>query len=167
MDHGYGNLPNDHRHAFKFSGSYNITDNFIAGLVARTTSGRPQSYFSVHPKNVDSCAEGNPWDACISRYYDHASHYDENGNPAPRGSAGTLPWVTNVDLSMSYFTELMGNEVSLKATVYNLLNADSALNINEERTRYGDDGIELNPDYGMVTGRQAARYVSLTARMVF
>lgn len=167
MDHGYGNLPNDHRHAFKFSGSYNITDNLIAGLVARTTSGRPQSYFSVHPKNVDSCAEGNPWDACISRYYDHASHYDENGNPAPRGSAGTLPWVTNVDLSMSYFTELMGNEVSLKATVYNLLNADSALNINEERTRYGDDGIELNPDYGMVTGRQAARYVSLTARMVF
>ena len=54
-----------------------------------------------------------------------------------------------------------------KATVYNLLNADSALNINEERTRYGDDGIELNPDYGMVTSRQAARYVSLTARMVF
>ena len=94
-------------------------------------------------------------------------HYDENGNPPPRGSAGTLPWVTNVDLSLSYYTQLMGNDVSLKATVYNLLDADSATNINEERTHYGDNGIELNPNYGIVTGRQAARYMSFTARMVF
>ncbi|MCH4295901.1 TonB-dependent receptor [Shewanella sp. 3B26] len=169
MDHGYGDLPNDHRHAFKVSGAYNITDNLVLGLVARTTSGRPQSYFSQHPQGVDSCAAGSPWEDCISRYYDHVSHYDENGNPSPRGSAGNLPWVTNVDLSLTYNTELFGGDLMLKGTVYNLLNADSATSVWEERTRYADtaSGLELNPDYGMVTGRQEARYMSLIARYEF
>lgn len=167
MDHGYGNLPNDHRHAFKFSGAYNITEALTIGLVARTTSGRPKSYFSVHPAGVDSCAEGNPWDACISQYYDQASHYDENGNPAPRGSKGNLPWLTNVDMSLTYNTDFFGTDMTLKGTVYNLFDGDSAMSINEERAQYGDNGLELNPDYGLVTGRQGARYVSLVARIEF
>ncbi|QSX36896.1 TonB-dependent receptor [Shewanella sedimentimangrovi] len=169
MDHGYGNLPNDHRHAFKVSGAYQLTDALTLGLVARATSGRPQNYFSQHPEGVDSCAAGSPWEDCISRYYDQASHYDENGNPAPRGSVGTLPWVTSVDLSLSYSTELFGGDLTLKGTVYNLLNSDAATDINEERSRYADtaNGLELNPDYGMVTGRQEARYLSLIARYEF
>ncbi|MBT1446434.1 TonB-dependent receptor [Shewanella sp. JM162201] len=169
MDHSYGDLPNDHRHAFKVSGAYNLTDSLVLGLVARTTSGRPQSYFSQHPEGVDSCAAGSPWDDCISRYYDHASHYDENGNPAPRGSAGNLPWVTNLDLSLTYNTALFGGDLMLKGTVYNLLNADTATSVFEERTRYADtpSGLELNPDYGMVTDRQEARYLSLIARYEF
>jgi outer membrane receptor protein involved in Fe transport len=167
MDHGYGNLPNDHRHAIKFSGAYNITDSLTLGLVARTTSGRPKSYFSVHPEGVDSCEQGSPWDACVSKYYDQASHYDENGNPAPRGSKGNLPWLTNIDMSLTYYTDFFGSNVILKGTVYNLLNSDSAININEERAQYGENGLKLNPDYGLVTGRQGARYVSLTARIEF
>ncbi len=167
MDHGYGNLPNDHRHALKFSGAYNITESLTLGMVARTTSGRPKSYFSVHPLGVDSCAEGSPWDACISQYYDQASHYDENGNPAPRGSKGNLPWLTNVDMSLTYYTDIFGADMTLKGTVYNLFNGDTAVSINEERAQYGANGLELNPDYGLVTGRQGARYVSLVARIEF
>jgi hypothetical protein len=167
MDHSYGNLPNDHRHAIKLSASYQLTEDLTLGLVSRTTSGRPQSYFSVHPTGVDSCAEGSPWDDCVSVYYDHASHYDENGNPAPRGSAGTLPWVTNIDMSLAYQTKFYGNDLTLKGTIYNLLNADSATAINEERTYYGEQGVALNPDYGLVTGRQAARYASFVARLTF
>ncbi|RZF82945.1 TonB-dependent receptor [Pseudoalteromonas sp. CO325X] len=167
MDHGYGNLPNDHRHAIKLSGTYDITDNLTFGLVARGISGRPKSYFSVHPEGVDSCAPGNPWDACISRYYDHASHYDENGEPAPRGSKGNLPWSTQIDMSLSYYGELFGQELMLKGTVYNVLNDDTAIAINEERTQYGANGLELNPDYGMTTWRPAARYASLVARIRF
>ncbi len=167
MDHGYGNLPNDHRHSIKLSGTYDITDNLTFGLVARSISGRPKSYFSVHPAGVDSCEQGNPWDACISRYYDHASHYDENGNPSPRGSEGNLPWRTDIDMSLSYNAELFGQDVLVKGTVYNLLNSDTAIGINEERTQYGANGIELNPDYGMTTWRQSPRYVSLMARISF
>ncbi|GIU24128.1 Oar protein [Shewanella colwelliana] len=169
MDHSNGDLPNDHRHSIKISGAYKITDDLIFGLVARTTSGRPQSMFSQHPDSVDSCAPGNPWEDCISRYYDQASHYDENGNPAPRGTAGNLPWVTNVDMSLMYKTELLGGGFSVKGTVYNVLNSDTATNINEERARYADtaNGLELNPDYGMTTDRQTERYFSLVARYEF
>lgn len=167
MDHGYGDLPNDHTHVFKLNGSYNITDEWIFGFVTSVSSGRPQSYFSVHPSGVDSCAEGSPWDACISRYYGQASHYDENGDPAPRGEAGNLPWVAKVDLSLMYMTELFDGNFSVKGTVYNVLNSDSATNINEERAAYGDDGLVLNPNYGMTTERQEERYFSLVARYEF
>ena len=167
MDHGYGDLPNDHTHVFKFNGSYDITEEFILGFVTSISSGRPQNEFSVHPEGVDSCAPGNPWDACISRYYGHASHYDEDGNPSPRGTAGTLPWVAKIDLSLMYRTELFDGDFSIKGTVYNVLNSDTATNINEERTAYGEDGLMLNPNYGMTTERQEERYFSLVARYQF
>lgn len=56
MDHGSGDLPNDHRHALKLAGLYSFTDNWIAGVVFRATSGAPKSVFSIHPAGVDNCA---------------------------------------------------------------------------------------------------------------
>ncbi|MCG7533629.1 TonB-dependent receptor [Pseudoalteromonas sp. OOF1S-7] len=170
MDNGYGNLPNDHRHAIKFSGAYELTDEFTLGMVARAISGRPTNYLSLHPRNVDSCKTGSPWDACVSRDYGHVSHYDEHGNPAPRGSVDNLSWLTNFDLSMTYNTEISGHDLMLKATVYNLLNNDAALDITETRTRNSSiegQELELNPDYGLVTRRQEERFVSLVARFTF
>ena len=167
MDHGYGLLPNDHTHVFKVNGSYDITENLIFGFVSSITSGRPQSYLGRHPLNVDSCTEGNVWDACEG-YYGHQSFYDENENPAKRGSKGNLDWVTNVDLSLTYTTEVMDGDLSFKATVYNVFDSDSATNINETRTDVNNDGALIkNADYGSVTDRQEERYVSFVARYEF
>ncbi|WP_125716430.1 TonB-dependent receptor [Pseudoalteromonas rubra] len=170
MDNGYGDLPNDHRHAIKFSGAYELTDELTLGMVARAISGRPTNYLSLHPRNVDSCKTGSPWDACVSRDYGHVSHYDEHGNAAPRGSIDNLPWLTSFDLSMAYNTDISGHDLMLKATVYNLLNNDAALDITETRTRNSSvegQELELNPDYGLVTRRQEERFVSLVARFTF
>ncbi|MCL1076706.1 TonB-dependent receptor [Parashewanella spongiae] len=171
MDHAYGDLPNDHRHSFKFNGTYAITEELTLGLVSRMTSGRPTNYFSVHPVDVDSCQTGSPWDACISKYYGNASHYDYNGRPAPRGSVGNLPWVINVDMSLTYQTEIFGHDFSVKGTVYNLFNDDAALNINESRQKFvtvGDESVAVvDPEYGRVTSRQGARYFSIVARYEF
>jgi len=166
MDHSYGDLPNDHTHVFKFNGSYDITEELIFGFVTSISSGRPQNYLGRHPLGVDSCEEGNVWDACEG-YYGHTSFYDENEDPAPRGSQGNLPWVTNVDLSLTYMTDLFGGGFTVKGTVYNVLNSDTATNIVETRTRDGADGLELNPDYGRVTDRQEERFFSLVARYEF
>ena len=70
-------------------------------------------------------------------------------------------------MSLTYYTDFFGTDLTLKGTVYNLLNSDSAININEERAQFGSGGLELNPDYGLVTSRQGARYVSLVARIEF
>jgi len=167
MDHGYGLLPNDHTHVFKLNGSYDITEDLIFGFVTSVSSGRPQSYLGRHPLNVDSCTEGNVWDACEG-YYGHSSFYDENEQPAKRGSQGNLDWITNVDLSLTYMTELMGSDLSFKATVYNVLDSDATTNILETRTHDDENGdLGLNPEYGRVTDRQTERYVSFVARYEF
>ena len=169
MDHGYGLLPNDHTHVFKLNGSYDITENLIFGFVSSISSGRPQSYLGRHPANVDSCTPGNVWDACEGNS-GHSSFYDENEQPAKRGSKGNLDWVTNVDLSLTYITTVMDGDLSFKATVYNVFDSDSATNIEETRTKNDSStasGIALNPEYGRVTDRQEERYVSFVARYEF
>ena len=167
MDHGYGLLPNDHTHVFKLNGSYDITENLIFGFVSSISSGRPQSYLGRHPTGVDSCAAGNVWEACYGNS-GHESFYDENEQPAKRGSKGNLDWVTNVDLSLTYITDVMDGDLSFKATVYNVFDSDSATNINETRTAINDDGnLVKNADYGSITDRQTERYVSFVARYEF
>jgi len=169
MDHGYGLLPNDHTHVFKLNGSYDITEDLSFGFVGSISEGRPLNYLGRHPKNVDSCTTGNVWDACEG-YYGHSSFYDENENPAKRGSKGNLDWLTNVDLSLTYKTEIMDSALSFKATVYNVLNSDTATNVNETRTKNSNttaNGLIANPDYGSVTDRQTERYVSFVARYEF
>lgn len=163
MDHGYGDLPNDHRHALKLNGFYDISDNLTFGFVTSLVSGRPKNYFSVHPVGVDSCAEGSPWSDCISQYYGEVSFYDENGDPAPRGSAGNLPWSKQLDMSLAYNVPLFDGELLLKGTVYNVLNDDAPLDIIETRTKSG----ALNPDYGLTQSMLGERYISLVARYDF
>jgi outer membrane receptor protein involved in Fe transport len=167
MDHANGDLPNDRRHAFKFNGFYDITDAFVFGFNARVTSGMPVSMFSLHPTGVDSCAEGSVWEDCYSRYYDHVSFYDENGEPVRRGTAGRTDWTSELDLSLAYNVELGGGDLMLKATVYNALNADTQTAVEQERTRYTDTGTELNPEWNRTTGRLGARYVSFEAKYTF
>ena len=167
MDHSYGDLPNDHTHSFKLSGSYDITEEFIFGFVTSLTSGRPQNAYGRHPQNVDSCTAGNVWDACEG-YYGHSSFYDENGNPTPRGSQDRLPWTTNVDLSLTYMTDIFDGDFSIKATAYNVLNSDTATNVYETRTKDGaDGGLIVDPEYGRTTDRQGERFFSLIARYEF
>ena len=167
MDHSNGNLPNDRRHAFKLNGYYEISDAFTFGFNARVTSGMPINMFSVHPEGQDSCAAGSLWEDCISKYYGQASFYDENGTPVPRGSAGETDWTTEIDLSFAYKVEIGGGDLLIKATAFNVLNADTQIAVEQIRSQNGDSGLERNPNWGMTTDRLGARYVSLEASYSF
>ncbi len=169
MDHAYGNLPNDHRHAFKLSGVYDLSDNWVLGFVARATSGAPLNKFSIHPTGVDSCAEPSLWaDWCASQWYDESAFYDWDGTPAPRGSAGRLDWLYEFDLSLTYQRKLGDGDFSVKATVYNLFNFDTPLSVNEvaQITRT-DNSFAANPDWNTATALQSNRTVSLVLRYQF
>ncbi|GAB3020871.1 TonB-dependent receptor [Bowmanella dokdonensis] len=169
MDHGYGNLPNDHRHAFKLSGIYDLTENWKLGFVARATSGSPVNKFSIHPQDVDTCAQPSLWaNWCASQWYDEASFYDWDGTPAPRGSAGNLDWLYELDLSLTYVTQVYGGDLSFKATVYNPFNFDTPINVNEvAQVTLSDGSFAANPDWNSPTGLQKNRFVSLVARYEF
>lgn len=169
MDHGYGNLPNDRRHAFKFSGVYQLTDNWDIGFVSRITSGAPKNRFSIHPSGADTCKAPSLWAGwCASQWYNEASFYDWDGTPSPRGSAGRQSWLTELDLALTYRTTLMGGEFSTKLTVYNLLNRSTALNTNEiAQVTKTDGSFAANPDYGVATRLQEHRLTSLVVRYEF
>ncbi|AIY67362.1 TonB-dependent receptor [Pseudoalteromonas piratica] len=167
MDHSSGNLPNDRRHSFKMNGYYNITDELIVGFNMRITSGVPISKFSRHPVGVDSCVEGSVWDECNSRGYDHVSFYDADGNPAPRGTFGETDWLKEFDLSLAYNISVAGNPLELKATAYNLFNFDTQTSVVQANARDGANGQEVNPNWGMTSGRLGARYISFEARYAF
>lgn len=167
MDHSKGNLPNDRRHSLKFNGFYEITESLTLGFNARVTSGMPVNMFSEHPLDVDSCAAGSVWEDCNGRGYGHVSFYDENGKPAPRGSSGRTDWTKEIDMSLAYNVALGDGDLLLKATVYNALNSDTQISVNQTRSQYGDNGLEANPEWNMTTGRLGARYVSFIARYSF
>ena len=167
MDHSRGNLPNDRRHAFKLNGYYDITEALTLGFNARVTSGMPINKFSAHPLGVDSCAAGSVWEDCNGQYYGQVAFYDENGVSAPRGSAGTTDWTKELDMSLAYKTQIAEGDLLLKATVYNLLNADTQIAVQQQRAQWGDNGLEVNPNWGNTTNRLGARYVSFEAKYTF
>ncbi|WP_226703154.1 hypothetical protein [Microbulbifer elongatus] len=55
----------------------------------------------------------------------------------------------------------------MKGTIYNALNDDAALDVNEIRSTQGSNGLVTNPDYGLTEMRSRARYFSLVARYDF
>jgi hypothetical protein len=169
MDHGYGNLPNDRRHAVKFSGVYQLNDHWDIGFVSRVTSGAPKNRFSIHPSGVDTCKAPSLWaNWCASQWYNEASFYDWDGTPSPRGSAGRQSWLTELDLALTYRTTLMAGEFSTKLTVYNILNRSTALNTNEiAQVTKTDGSFAANPDYGVATRLQEHRLTSLVVRYEF
>lgn len=167
MDHSNGDLPNDRRHAFKLNGYYDITESFVFGFNARITSGMPVSMFSVHPYGVDSCAEGSVWETCNGADYGQVSFYDENGTGVRRGTADSTDWVSELDLSLAYNVEIAGGELTLKATVYNALNADTQTAVEQERSQWGDSGLVVNQEWNRTTDRLEGRYVSFEARYNF
>ncbi len=156
LDHAFGDLPNDRRHSVKLSGVYDLNDSMTLGFTYRGASGRPLNTLNPHPEGVDSCAPTSPWADCISRYY-IGGFYDENGNPAPRGSAGNLDWSHTVDMSFSYRNDDVLEGLLLKASIYNLLAADAAIDVDEWS----------GPNYGLTEIYQSERYLSLVARVEF
>ena len=166
-DHGKGNLPNDRRHAFKISGTYDITESLVLGFVSTAVEGRPYNSFGRHPEDVDSCLTTS----CYTQAWWNTSYANNNfytdGEPVPRGTAGKLDWMFNIDMSLAYNIELAGGDLSLKATVYNLLDSDTATDVDEfaEQATFGE--TLANPNYLNATERKTARYVALEARYEF
>jgi hypothetical protein len=146
-----GNLPNDRRHAFKFYGSYNITEDLTLGWNSSLIDGRPlsirgQSFPTDHELQQPGYGD---------TYYTFNSETQEFVFN-PRGSNGRSPWLFNLDASLSY--EFSVNDVNgrLSMDVFNVLDTNIALAINElAETQSGNP----NDFYGMPMTLQAPRSV--------
>jgi len=156
MDYAYGYLPNDRRHMFKLHGAVALSEAFTVGANISVTSPRSLSCIGWHPTDV------------FAGGYGAASHFC-GGEPSPRGTAQKSQWVSTINLSGRYNMSIGDRPVTLRADVFNLFNSQAVTSRNEfgDLDVVTDDATGLpesyiaNPNYGLVTGYQAPRYVRL------
>jgi outer membrane receptor protein involved in Fe transport len=154
-----GNLPNDRRHAFKFYGSYNITDELALGWNSSLLDGRP---LSIRGRSYPLDGEfGQP--GYGDTYYTLDPVTGEY-NLNPRGSNGRAPWVFNLDVSMSYQFSINDVDGRLSLDVFNLLDTKQTLAMNElSETSSGTP----NKFYGLAMDVQSPRQLRIGLNINF
>ena len=156
----YGDLPNDHRHQFKLRGSYGFGENWRVGATLSATSGRPISAFG----------EANPFDG--TTYHSYFICTADCGSATPvyelfsRGSQGRTPWFYDLSANLSWNRTFGLADVRAKLAVYNLLDQERAIEVNEEL--FSTQGVPFGDDtWGFGTDYQSPRYAQLTLTVNF
>ncbi|CAM2065600.1 TonB-dependent receptor [Sulfidibacter corallicola] len=151
LDGGYGNLPNDRRHNLKVFGAYALDSGLSFGANLSVRSGRPQNAFGVHPTDEFAAA------------YGQESFY-VGGQLVPRGSQGTTPTVSKVDLSAQYPFTVGNGQINLRMDIFNVFDFDEVTQVVE--TAEQDNG---SPDPAYLTPRfyQTPRTVRFSAQLRF
>ena len=133
----YGRLPNDRRHQIKAYGFYEVSSEWTAGANGLIASGRPKNCIGSLPDNLQTNASTNPQDYGSAFFFcskapSLGAFGTNNGAATPRGSQGTLPWDTRLDLNLAYRPAVVKG-LALKATVFNVFNKQTIQNVEERR----------------------------------
>jgi hypothetical protein len=126
----FGYLPNDRRHSLKLFGSYEITDEWTVGMNLLVQSGRPVNCLGdldrdptrapgtlPNPDTFDPHPYGSSFMRCLN-------------SPVPRGTAGRLPWTSNVDMNVAWAPNF-AEGLQFKVDVFNLLNSRKVTSVSE------------------------------------
>ncbi|MBS0199218.1 MAG: TonB-dependent receptor [Proteobacteria bacterium] len=148
MYNSYGYLANDHRHAIKAYGFVQVHPDITVGANLEVVSGAPRSCMGNYP--YEDFGYGSSYFYC-------------DGVAAPRGTGGRLPWTERLDLNFIYTPHFLKG-LSLKADVFNVFNTQTTTRMSDSHEKA--DGT-ISATYGQITGRQAPRYVRLTAEYTF
>lgn len=154
-----GNLPNDRRHAFKFYGSYNLTEDIAFGWNSSLIDGRPltirgQSY------PVDGQFQQPGYGDTYYTFNSATQSYVFN----PRGANGRAPWVFNLDASVSYSFNINDVNGRLSLDMFNVLDTRQTLALNElAETSSGNP----NQFYGLPLERQSPRQLRIGINIDF
>jgi outer membrane receptor protein involved in Fe transport len=159
----YGVLFNDHRHQFKFRGSYKFNDMWSVGATYSAISGGPITAFGVRWPN-DNRSAGGPsefngggsgW-LCVAHCSE--SFATRELVYTPRGAFGRMPWVTDLSANVSWTMPVWMGNLSAKFSVYNLLNNQATVNVH---SRYeSTPGVKM-AHFGEGRRWQAPRYMQL------
>lgn len=145
MVNAKGLLPNHRRHQIKAFGYYEVTPEWMVGGNFLAASGRPKNCLGWDPNVPPDADYGSVFFYC-------------NGKPAPRGTAGDLPWDVRLDMNLSYRPAMLKG-LALKVDVYNIFNKRTTQNIDEI---YNVGSTEVvSPTYGRVISYTDPRSVKL------
>jgi hypothetical protein len=153
----YGYLPNDRRHQFKLRGAYGFLSDWRVGLTLNVQSGRPISAFG----------SGNPFDATsYNSFFICTANCDSEADAVyellGRGSQGRTPWTYDVGANITWQHTIGPADVSVKLAVYNLLDQQRVLEVDESYNPTDPDD-----SFGRGTAFFAPRYGQLTFQVKF
>jgi hypothetical protein len=155
-----GYLPNDHRHQFKVRGSYGFFSDWRFGLTLDAQSGRPISAFGT----------ANPFDGTTYHSSFICTANCDSATDAvyqlySRGSGGRTPWTYDLSANVTWQHQFGLADVQVKLAVYNLLNQERVLEVDEEL----DSTVPplRNDSYGQPTAYTSPRYGQLTLQVKF
>ncbi len=143
-----GNLPNDHRNTFKSLTVYRPIDAVSIGASFSVQSGKPINCIGEAPFDVYG--------------YGAAFHYC-NGEIVPRGSVGTTPTITDLDLSISYQPHYTPG-LTVQLAVFNVANSHGITNVDEF---YTNSQYVTQPSYLAAYSYQSPRFLRLNASYQF
>ena len=81
----------------------------------------------------------------------------------PRGSQGRTPWIFDLGANVSYRQSFSVADLRVKLSVYNLLNQQRIIQVDEELESVPNG----NPEYRFGTAYQSPRYALLTFNLDF
>ncbi|MEE7545934.1 TonB-dependent receptor [Xanthomonas sp. Kuri4-1] len=155
MYYAGGSLANDRRHQLKAFGAYQFNPEWLASATLRVMSGTPKSCLGYFAEG-----EQDPIG------YESAYHYCA-GTPSRPGDAGRTPWITNIDLGVTYRPGFADHKLAFGLQVFNVLNNR---NVTRVDSVYEDGRYTVSNTYGIGTENYSfnqPRYVRLSASYDF
>jgi outer membrane receptor for ferrienterochelin and colicin len=152
MQYTNGPQNNDHTHQIKLYGYYQFTPEWLASANISAISGTPKHCLSYYGTDqTDPLGYGSVYHFC-------------NGEPSPPGTQGRMPWVTQLDLGVSYSPAFAAHRLTFGVDVFNVLNAQTPL----QRYAFSENApFSPNPLFNTVTIRQQPRYARLSVSYDF
>lgn len=153
MDGAFGYLPNDRRHQLKAYGFVQVTPEWQVGANLLLASGRPKNCIGFY------AGPGADTDEFANVDYGSSYRYCD-GKPAPRGSAGNLPWQRRLDLNVVYRPAIVKG-LELKLDIANVTGEQTPQTVDEVYNSTATGGI--SPTYGRVISTTAPFSMRFTA----
>jgi len=155
-----GYLPNDHRHQLKLRGSYGLGGGFRVGATLNAQSGRPISAFGTN----------NPFDGTSYHSFFICTANCDSETDAQyvnfgRGTEGRTPWTVDLSANVTWQHSFGLADMLVKLSVYNLLNQERILEVDEELG--STDPTLTNPTFRQGTSYGSPRYGQLTLQVKF
>ncbi len=168
VNSNYGRLPNDHRHNFKLYSAYALTEKLRVGANFSLLSGAP----------INARGHGNPFNSqtrkamnylCVDNCVDPGdgvwTSQDRVFDYLRKGKYGDTPWLVNLDLNLTYSSQVKGHNWRVALDVFNILNTQKAIRVYEDVTGGAIEGVD--DDFMATRDAQLPRSVRLSASFDF
>lgn len=160
----YGDLANDHRHVFKFWGTYQFLPDWRVGGNLLVQSGKPLSCLGTYPEFFNIAyfyGSFSHW--CGSNQAGAPNTFPYGGTLHQQGTFGRTPWIYNLNLQLAW-TPVKFPGLTVMFNWFNVLGTQHAIQQNQA---YDNGNWVPQPTFMLPMVYQQPTYFQLALRYRF